>query len=251
MEKSFRIFICFQWLALGGYAQVIDSLELNHLKKRVSIFEILIGASQVGVRGDEGIPTRFGQTLYINPLENKLSYSVGIGAHHKIGRYFQIYGRVLCEQKGFVRSLDSLFFDTDFNFVSRTRVWSEIAKNNYLTLSVLPQFVAGRRAQINIGAGGYFALLVSSRTQYEDYRQGSYQYSSDPIYNGRDYGLCFNVGISYPLGSKFDATMQMMVNYGLAHISDFNLTFNYPKWYNQTYLMTVGIRMKRNKRFIL
>jgi hypothetical protein len=219
--------------------------EKYYPKPKITSIEILFGPSQVGVIGNEKPPTRVGQSIYINSLENRLGYSFGIGVSHKLTRRFEIFARLFYEQKGFVRILDTLSFDNSFSLISVSRGWSENIRNNYLTLTILPQLILGNKARFNIGAGGYVGSLISSRTEYKG--QTSFTYISDPGFNKYDFGLTFNGGFSYPIKANLELTIQLIANYGLHHISDRFTSFNYPKWYNSSYSLLVGIRFSNNE----
>ena len=223
-----------------SFGQDSLGLERYYPKPKITSIEFLFGPSQVGIIGNEKPPTRFGQSIYINSLENRLGYSFGIGVSHKLTKRFEIFARLFYEQKGFVRTLDTLSFDNNFALISASRVWSENISNNYFTLTILPQLILGSKAHFNIGAGGYVGSLISSRTEYKG--QTSFTYVSDPGFNKYDFGLSFNAGISYPIKTNLELTFQLTANFGLHHISDQFTSFNYPKWYNSSYSVLMGIR---------
>jgi Outer membrane protein beta-barrel domain len=238
--KVLLIFIFFSFVTIATAQEPSRIPEKYYPKPRITSTEILIGPSLIGVAGKEKSPTRFGQSIYTNPLESKLGYCFGLGISHQLTSRFEISARLLYEQKGYVMSLDTLSFDSNFTLISRTRAWSENINNNYLTLSILPQLVLGNRVHFNIAAGGYVGSLISSRTEYKG--QTNYTYVSDPNYNKYDFGLCFNTGISYPIKANLELTIQLTANYGLYHISDRFISFNYPKWHNSSYAILAGIR---------
>ena len=223
-----------------------DSLSLEKYlpRQKISSIEFLFGYGIVGVRGSEEPAARFGQSIYINPLETKFGFSLGVGASHNINRILKIEARLLYENKGYVRSLDTISFDNNFNIISKTRVWTEVTKNNYLTLSLLPQFVfvLGGKVRYNIGVGIYGGYLRRSKMDFFQSSQFIYSTRSLDKYNKHDGGLCFNTGFSYPIKSKFEIMAQLHVSYGLYYISDRLVSFNYPKWYNCSYSLLVGVR---------
>jgi len=227
--------------ALPSLAQVPTDIEKYYPKPKISSIEFLIGPSLTGVLGNEKPPFRSGQVFYTSLLEKKIGYSFGIGASHQLTSRFQIYARLLFERKGYIRGLDSLLYDGDFKLISRNRLWTETINNDYLTLSILPQFLFGNKNSFKIGVGGYAGSLISSQTKYVG--QSTFSYGSDYSYNRYDFGLCFSAGFSYPIKSRIELTIQLTSNFGLYHISDQFVSFDYDKWYNSSLTLLIGIRL--------
>ncbi len=211
-------------------------------KPKISSIEFLIGPSLTGVIGNEKPSSRFGQTVYSPLLEKTVRYSFGIGVSHHLSNRFQIYARLLYERKGFNRGLDSSFFDSDFKLISKGRVWTESAANDYLTLSILPQFLFGNKNVFNVGIGGYAGSLISSTTEYQGVGS-AYSYGSDYNFRKYDFGLSLNAGFSYPIKSRLELTIQLMSNFGLYHVSERFVSFGYDKWYNNSYSLLIGVRL--------
>jgi hypothetical protein len=69
----------------------------------------------------------------------------------------------------------------------------------------------------------------------------TYSFASDQAYNKYDFGLSFNMGYTYALKRDVELTLQLTNNYGVHQISDWFASFNYPKWYNNSYSILVGI----------
>ncbi len=230
-------------------AQDSLNLEKYYPKPRITAIEFLVGPSLIAVRGDNrAVQSTGGGTYLVNSLKNKNGYSFGIGLIHKFSKHFEINARLFWERKGYAENLDSLTLNTSgSSFESVTPVLSKDVKNDYLIVSIIPQLTFGKRAHFNVGAGGYIGSLVSSYTQIFQSKFPTYSYVSDPTYNKYDYGLSLNIGYSYPLKRNLEGTIQFIGNYGLCQISDFYAKFNYPKWYNSSYSILIGLRFFNNK----
>jgi hypothetical protein len=244
MKKIFLI-LSVQFLILKVLAQDSLNLEKYYPKPKITSIEFLVGPSLVSVRGgDERIarPTG-GGGYFVSSLNNKAAYSFGIGLNHKFSKHFVLNARLFWERKGYIENLDSITLNTSATSIATvSSIRSEDVKNNYLTISILPQFTFGKKAHFNIGAGGYVSSLISSYTQVDQPTQPTFSYPSDQAYNKYDLGLSLNAGFSYPIKANFDIILQLNANYGLHQISDWFTSFNYPSWYNNSYSILVGMR---------
>ena len=104
-----------------------------------------------------------------------------------------MYARFLWERKGYKQNHEI----TSTSGVVSTASAANI-KNDYLTVSIMPQLLLGKRDQFNIGAGLYFGSLEKSRAliQYFD-PPSRVQWNTMWEYDRHDYGLCFNLGYSF------------------------------------------------------
>lgn len=228
-------------------AQDSLSMEEYYPKPIVTSIEFLFGPSIVSLRGEnQEAQYTGGDSYFVNTLENKIAYSLGVGLNHNFNNYFQISSRILWDRKGYVEKLDSVTLTTSGGLGSITPIKSENVINDYLTLSILPQFTFGNKGHFSIAAGGYVGLLLSSKTEYSG--QTIFSYPSEQAYNKYDFGLSFNAGFSYPLTGKLDITAQVLANYGLHQISDWFVSFSYPPWYNSSYSVLIGVRFLNSKR---
>ena len=241
--RNLLCFLCYIFITVNSFAQDSLNLEKYYPKPKITAIEFFIGPSLVGINGNEETPKRYGQAVFVNPLDNKLAYTIGVGITHSFTKLFQIKIKLTWEQKGYIRSLDTLSFDNNFIFISKNHVWSENISNNYISLLVLPQITFGDKANFNIGVGGYLSSLSSSNTHYTG--QTTFTYLSDQNYNKYDFGLSINAGYSYPLKEILQLTVQLTACYGLYPISDRFVSFNYPKWYNSSYSILFGVRLIR------
>ncbi len=243
MKRSFIILSFLQWS--NALAQDTLNLEKYYHKPKVTSVEFMVGPSLVAVTGDNrAVQSTGGGTYLANSLKSKNGYSFGIGLIHKLNKHFEVSARLFWERKGYVENLDSLSLNSSGTSIeSITPVLSEDVKNDYLTLSIVPQFTFGKRLHFNVGAGGYVSSLISSYTQITQAKYPTFSFVSDPNYNKYDFGFSFNAGFSYPIKARFELTTQLVANFGLSHISDRFVSFNYPKWYNNSYSMLIGIRI--------
>jgi hypothetical protein len=249
MKKLFLI-VCIQFLVLKAAAQDSLNLERYYPKPKITSIEFLIGPSLVSVRGGENRVAKStgGGGYFASSLKNKTAYSFGIGLNHKFRKHFLLNARLSWECKGYVEDLDSVTLNASATSIATiSSIRSEDIKNNYLTISILPQFTFGKKAHFNIGAGGYVSSMISSYTQVVQSTQPTFSYPSDQNYNRYDLGLSLNVGFSYLIRTNFDITLQLNANYGLHQISDRFTSFSYPPWYNNSYSALVGIRYYRKK----
>ncbi|MFM7851987.1 MAG: hypothetical protein ACKO96_08725, partial [Flammeovirgaceae bacterium] len=118
MKVSLSLMLCMS--VVFAFSQEMLKIQENYYPRRkISSIEVLIGPSLSGILGKEEAPLRSAQVLYINPLDTKFGFCFGIGISHDVSRHFDIVAKVFYEQKGYVRSLDTLVFDANFNFVSK------------------------------------------------------------------------------------------------------------------------------------
>jgi len=249
---KFLLFVFAFLYVLSPLAQVPKDIQNYYPKPKISSIEFLIGPSMTGVIGNEKPSFIYGQS-YTNPgtsfgvpvLEKRYGNCFGISVSHYVSHHFSVYARLLYEKKGFVRGLDSLSYDGNFELISRTRVFSDEISNTYITLSVLPQYMFGNKIYFNIGAGPYLGLLSSSRSGIKG--QPASTIVSDGAYNKYDFGFSMGAGLSYPLKNKLELTFQVTANYGLTQISDFYTSHGYSNWYNSSFSVLAGIRYCQNK----
>lgn len=226
------------------FSQNSLNLEQYYPKPKITSIEFLMGPSVVSIRGASSRVTYSNQggyyTNYISHQKNKTAYTIGLGFEHTMSKRFAIDARLLWERKGYIDSFDSLT-RTSSQLVSIGNFWTQNIKNDYLTISIVPQFKLGHKNQVNIGAGAYLSSLVFSNTIYKS-TTFIYSFSSIPNYNKYDYGLSINVGTHYNLNEHLALTVQFIVNYGLYQISNRLLTYDYPKWYNNSFAFLFGIK---------
>jgi hypothetical protein len=231
-------------------AQDSLSLEKYYPKPKITSVEFLIGANLFSLRGYVQEPARStGRgTYFFSSLKEKASFSFGIGLTHRLGKHFELNGRLLWDRKSYVDRLDSITFTSNFQIESILFVRSEQPKNDYLTVSILPQYIFGNKVHFNVGAGGYIGSLISSSTEVVQASQPTYSYVSTEGFNKYDFGLSLNVGFSYPIKTNLELTIQLFTNYGLSQISDWLISFNYPPWYYNSYSAMIGIRYFNKQR---
>jgi hypothetical protein len=216
-------------------------------KPIINSVEFMIGPSSVGLRGNPLESTRTsGGGNFISTLATKTGYSLGIGLSNEVSKHFMFTVRCLWEKKGYIEGLDSITLNGTYNAItSRSSIWTKTIDNSYLTATLLPQLVLGEKYRFIIGAGGYFGFLITSRTQWNQQNIYSYSYASNQAYNKFDFGLSFDTGFSYPVNRNLRLTLHFNTNFGISHISDWLVSFNYPKWYNNSYCVLLGLRFTK------
>src|SRR5258706_12487735 len=137
-------------------AQETPDSRAYSLRPIISKIEFLIGPSSVSIHGNEG---------FDNHGVPKFGYSYGIGFIHDVGRHVRLNSRILWERKGFRQSQDITYTPTTGGSPV-TETIANNTSNDYLTVSVLPQFIFGKLGRFNIGAGGYFGSLRKSMTTH-------------------------------------------------------------------------------------
>ncbi len=251
MKRTFIILSFLLYSITNVLAQVSPELEKYYPKPKITSIEFLVGANLFNIRGYNQVPAQStgGGGYFVSSLKEKISFSFGIGLTHRLGKHFELNGRLLWERKSYVDRLDSITLTSNFQIESISFVRSEAPKNDYLTVSILPQYIFGNKVHFNVGAGGYIGSLMSSNTEVVQASQPTYSYVSTKGFNKYDFGLSLNVGFSYPIKTNLEITIQLFTNYGLSQISDWLVSFNYPPWYYNSYSAMIGIRYfkKKNK----
>ena len=200
----------------------------------ISKIEFLIGPSSVSIHGNEefdkyGVP--------------KLGYAAGIGFIHNFGRHLGLNARILWERKGFRRSED-ITYSPGVGASPVTGTITNNTSNDYMTVSILPQFIFGKVGRFNIGAGGYFGSLRRSITTDHYFYPVPYNVTttSKNGYDKYDAGLSFNFGYTFPFRRKVSFTIQLLNDYGLRQISKFhNFNPDFLPIRNNGYSVLVGV----------
>lgn len=235
------------------FSQDTLSFEKYYPKPKITSFEILVGINFATIRGISPTIGSVGNGLYYSTTPSyNTGYSLGVGLVHTFSKHFELHAKFLWETKGINQKTDSILLSvSNGNLLGTATISSENTSVSYITISILPQLLLGKKSHFNIGVGGYFGILQDSKTTIEYYypvprsiRQGGY-------FNENDFGLLFNLGYTFYFKKNMRFTLQLINSYGLRQISKFHDLYSWsPPLYNNSYSIMLGIRLVNNKNFI-
>lgn len=220
-------------------------------KPKVSAYEVLLGAetfSIIGYQSPQASPTGSGFGYFVSSLKTSKSFSAAISASREINRHIELKALLSFASKSFTEKLDSIRLTPDSRLESINFVRSEQPRSHYITLQIIPQYLLGKKYRFNFGLGGYLSRLIGSQTEVMQASQFNYMYNSSPAFNTYDYGLSLNFGVSHKVAQALEISLQLFASQGISNISDYRLSFNYPKWYYRSYSLALGLRLLKNKR---
>ena len=114
----------------------------------------------------------------------------------------------------------------------------------------MPQLLLGNDSKVNVGIGPYISTLMSAKQDSRFYNGiPPITYYQVEYYNKYDLGITLNLGYTFRLNRGTQFTLQVSYNYGVTQISDYLRNFQYPRWYNRSYALLMGIRLpnRRNR----
>ena len=191
-------------------------------------FTLMAGPSILSVRGNESY-NQWGVT--------KFGYSAGFGIIKELTSYLHVQGKILFEKKGYKMSKpDTISTSNGPLFIESSNNY----KYDYLTFSIVPQFLIGKRKAISIGTGFYFGSLLRARYQaISSYFNYNYTRKMTDAYSKEDYGLAINLGYSLAVNKKYLIELQLTENYGLKQIG-------WSSWQqkNNSIVLTVALSKK-------
>jgi hypothetical protein len=233
-----------------------DSLILQRYKSKqiLNTIEFCVGINSSTIRGIHSGSQYIGggATYYVTKTMNKVSYSYGINITHNFNRRFRLLTRVLWETKGIKQKTDSVsFFSTSTGtFAGSAPISKSDTKNDYITISLIPQFVFGKKSNFMVGAGTYFGILEKSGTVDNYYYPTPHSTYSHGYVNNYDCGISVNAGYIYRF-KEIGLSILLTDNYGLLQISNWRkMNSNFPSWYNTSYSITLGISFNRLNKII-
>ncbi len=244
---SIFLFCCFEVNALAQ-----DSVSLiQDYKQKTSMMYFFAGPSSVSIRGgNQTVQSSGGGAYYRNTVIDKIGYSIGIGLAHNLNKHLELHTRFLWERKGSKANQDSIYLSSG-GVVTVTNTVSANTNNDYIGISLIPEFMIGKLARFNIGAGVYFSTLIKSRVTSQYFYPTPHSVSHDGAYNNYDFGLLLNVGYTFPIKENLPFTVQFIDSYGLMQISYWhNRIRGSPSFYNSSYSIILGIRLANKKRFL-
>jgi Outer membrane protein beta-barrel domain len=236
-------------LLLKVLAQDSTNLEKYYPKPRITSIEILLGPSSSTIRGiSPSISNLGGGVYHNNTVMNKIGYSFGIGLVHNFNKHFDLRARLLWERKGIEEKTDSIAITPSSTLIGTGPLASYNTQNDYITISIAPQLLLGKRSRINIGMGGYFSILKESRITNEYFYPSPHTVYNTGNFDKYDYGLSFSAGYSFPLKKQLLFTIQLMDNYGVKQISNWHTNYSIlPELYNHSYSLMIGIQFSNKK----
>ena len=195
-------------------------------------FSLIAGPSLLSVRENESF------SQYGVP---KIGFSAGLGVVKSITSNLQFQGKILFERKGYKTSTP------DTLNTSNGRVFGRSIYNysfDYLTFSIVPQLLLGKRKAIGIGAGFYLGRLLRAKFQVINTTLNSNSSRLLPTDRSRklDYGATLNLSYHLFLAKKFNIAFQLTWNYGFKQIAP---PPPFPKEKNSSIVLTVGISKKK------
>jgi Outer membrane protein beta-barrel domain len=247
MKCLLYIFCFFCWV-IQSVAQDSLSLAKYYPKPKITAIEFLVGPSSSSIRGiDESVSSMGGGTYYINTVMNKIGYSMGVGLLHNFNKHFELHARFLWERKGIEEKTDSVSIALTGMLLGEGTLSKHDTRNDYITISIVPQLLLGKRARFNIGTGVYFGLLKESRIKNEYFYPIPHSYSHKGNYDKYDFGLSFNVGYTFSLDRNLWFTIQFLDSYGINQISNWHKSYGFSPWYNNSYSLLLGVRFTNKK----
>jgi Outer membrane protein beta-barrel domain len=247
MKKIFLI-LCIQFLILKVVAQDSLNLEKYYPKPKITAIEILVGLSSSTIRGiDPFVSSAGGASYYSTSVFNKTGFNLGFGLIHNFSKRFALHARASWEIKGVIQKTDSLSLSPSTGMLMNVApLYTNETINDYITISLIPQLLIGKRSNINIGAGGYFSFLEESKIIYRYTFFGQGFSNTQGKFDKYDFGLSFNTGYSFSLKSHLKLTIQATCNYGIIQISSWRAN-SLPPLYNTSYSILIGMRFMNRK----
>ncbi len=144
--------------------------------------------------------------------EKKTGYMVGVGLLLPVTNFFDIGIRFAHQRKGLKGS-----------FGPSSSKNGEIfdINNDYSTISILPQFLIGKKNKLSIGLGGYFSYLIRSKINLirieGDPSPDQLRLQTDQ-FNRFDAGFSCSIGYRMPLRQNMFLNIQLLNNYGMRNI---------------------------------
>jgi Outer membrane protein beta-barrel domain len=249
MKRAFIILSFLNYSISSLIAQDSLNLEKYYPKPRITAIEILLGTSSSTIRGiSPSISNLGGGVYHNNTVMNKIGYSFGIGLVHNFNRHFDLRARLLWERKGVEEKTDSIAITPSSTVVGTGPLASYNTQNDYITISITPQLLLGKRSRFNIGIGGYFSILKESRITTEYFYPSPRSIYNAGNFDKYDYGLSLGAGYSFPLKKHLLLTIQFLDNYGLKQISNWHSNyFVLPQLHNHSYSLMIGIQFSNKK----
>lgn len=254
MKRRLLVFIYVQFAAQLSLSQSFDSLKKYYPKPKISAYELFLGGSMFSILGDKPkpvSPTGSGFGYFVSSLETNKSFSVVVSASRQINNHLEVKALLSYALKSYIEKSDSIRLTPDYRLESTTFLRSDQPSNQYITLQILPQYIVGRKYKFNFGLGGYLSKLLASQTEVVQASKFNYTYNSSQAFNTLDYGLSLNFGVSHPIVPALEISVQLFASQGISNISDYFLSFNYPRWYYRSYSLVIGIRFLKNKQLKL
>ncbi len=148
-------------------------------------------------------------------LDSKLGYSLGVGLIHLISNRFEIHGRILFEEKGYVQS-DFIVSSGD------THKFTSDYKNSYLTIAVMPSIHFGKEKRFHAYLGGYYSHLTNSTFTATEYLNGQILSSQRYMGNASSYEAGILTGVGYSPLEKQMVSMDIQIqgNLGMSNVID-------------------------------
>lgn len=212
-------------LIISGKIMGQESPSAFHSKPKLSL---IAGPSLLSVR-ENGLFTQYGVP--------KIGFSGGVGIIKGVTPRINFQGKLLFEKKGFkTLRVDTIYTPEGY----KTGDYINNNHLNYLTLSLTPQILVGKKRAISFGLGFYYSRLLKARWQIISTLSNSNS-SVDILgaYYKHDYGISVNLGYSLAVNKKFMIDFQLTENYGLKQIG-------FPGWEqkNNSLVLTLGFRKK-------
>jgi hypothetical protein len=195
-----------------------------------SKFSLIGGPSLLFVRENE---------LYDQYGVPKIAISAGMGIEKGVTSRIKFQGKILFEKKGFKAAKKDTLNSANGPIIGDL---INIYHFNYLTYSLAPQFLMGKKKAVSLGFGLYYSKLLKARWQiiYTPLNSNS---SADIIgaYYKHDYGISVNLGYSVAVTKMFMIDFQLTENYGLKRIG---LGVPGYQQINNSLVLTMAVRRK-------
>lgn len=234
------------------FSQDTLNLERFYPKPKITAYEILVGLNFSTIRGISPTIGSVGNDVYYATTPNyNTGYSLGVGLVHTFSKHFELHAKFLWETKGINQKTDSLLLSVSTSSIlGAATISSQNTNGNYITISILPQLLLGKRSHFNIGVGGYFGILQQSKTTIEYFYPVPRSVTQIGYFNKDDFGLVFNLGYTFYFKKDTRFTIQFVNNYGIKQISKFHDLYSWsPPLYNNSHSIMLGIRLVNNRNF--
>lgn len=214
-----RILILLLFPTTCALAQDLTSAQANRPLKFVSQLEVFAGPSIVGMHGNPDYE-KYGVT--------KIGYIGGVGVFSPLGKYSQLNIKAFFERRGFRQKTNSLippdFFNNPptLNLPPIETITVGDINNNYLTLSVTPNYMLGRKRNIILSLGIYYSKLFKSQSILTFSQNGQVKLKDvsdqSSSYKDFDFGISGSIGYVFLISEKMKIKPQIQYNYGLINV---------------------------------
>lgn len=229
--KKYFLFCLSALVGVNALGQEINTVQLPKPKRLIDKVEVFVGPSLSFNYGNKFVENYKDENV-TNSRELKTGYTIGLGLYHATSKRIDLNLRFQYEQKGTKAELNKPLGN------DRQTIVSEYTYN-YTNISIAPRYLIGRKTNLAVSFGGYFAMINSMKGQekYSDPSGGSVinnfigrnwnVIDSDGAirtwtfipglksFNSYDYGLLLGFSYGIQLKEQHSLLIQLIDQYGL------------------------------------